>query len=98
MSDERSNERRWVVVAEDGRYVTLGRASDPSEEEILGAEKSLVAQGMSGWLAVMQGSPHVGATPRLMEVRVLGKPKAAFAAASDACVAAILERRREVRG
>lgn len=86
------------MVAEDGRYVTLGRASDPSEDEILGAEQSLVAQGLSGWLAVMQGNPYVGATPRLMEVRVLGQPEGSFAAASDACVAAILERRREAGG
>lgn len=83
-------------MAEDGRYVTLGRASDPSETEILNAEQALVAQGLAGWLAVMQGNPYVGTTPRLMEVRVLGKPKGSFDAAADACVAAILKRRRDV--
>ena len=43
-------ERRWIVLGTDGRYVTLGRASDPSEEEIRRAETSLRAQGLSGWL------------------------------------------------
>lgn len=93
--EERSTERRWVVVGEDGRYVTLGRASDPTETEILEAEKALLAQGLSGWLAVMQGNPYVGAVPRLMEVRALGKPTAAFEKAADACVEAILSRRRQ---
>ena len=96
--EERSLERRWVVVGEDGRYVTLGRASDPSEPEILEAEKALVAQGLAGWLAIMQGSPHYEATPRLMEVRTLGTPKSLFHDAAASCIAAIIARRREAGG
>lgn len=96
--EERSLERRWVVVGEDGRYVTLGRASDPSETEILDAEKALVAQGLAGWLAVMQGSPHCGATPRLMEVRMLGTPKCMFRDAAALCIAAILARQGKAGG
>jgi len=51
---ERSRERRWVVIAPDGRYVTLGRHSDPSELEVQDAENALRAQGLNGWLAVME--------------------------------------------
>lgn len=92
---ERSTERRWIVVAEDGRYITLGRASDPSEEEILEAERGLMAQGRAGWLAIMQGNPYVGATPQLMEVRSLGAPRVDFAGAAASCVAAILAYRKQ---
>ena len=91
--DERSAERRWIVLAEDGRFVTLGRASDPSETEILDAEKALATQGLSGWLAVMQGNPYVGARPQLMEVRRLGEPRIPFEQAAETCVTAILDRR-----
>jgi hypothetical protein len=99
LDDERSAERRWIVLAEDGRFVTLGRASDPTEQEILDSEAALLRQGLpGGWLAVMQGNPHVGAEPRLMEVRCLGEPKIPFDKAARACVAAIMRRRAEVQG
>ena len=91
--EERSTERRWVVVGEDGRYATVGRASDPTQTEILEAEKALVAQGLSGWLAVMQGNPYVRAVPRLMEVRALGEPTAPFEKAAALCVAMIAAKR-----
>lgn len=97
-TNERDTERRWVLVAEDGRYVTLGRASDPSEDEILDAEAGLVRQGLAGWLAVMQGNPYVGAAPQLMEVRRLGEPTATFTKAAEACVAGIMSRRQETEG
>jgi hypothetical protein len=96
--EERSAERRWIVVAPDGRYVTLGRASDPSETESLEAEKALVAQGLAGWLAVMQGNPYVGAKPRLMEVRAMGTPTTTFEDAASACVNAIMAGRKEKGG
>ncbi len=90
---ERSKERRWVVLGTDGRYVTLGRASDPSDDEVRGAEEALRAQGLSGWLAVMQGNPHVGALPRLIEVRPLAEPRVPFEKAAEACVQAIVANR-----
>jgi hypothetical protein len=92
-AEERSRERRWIVLGTDGRYVTLGRASDPSEAEMRDAEETLRAQGLSGWLAVMQGNPYVGTEPQLMEVRPLAAPAVAFAEAAAACVRAIRERR-----
>ena len=94
MSANRDREKRWVVLGEDGRFVTLGRASDPSEVEIQAAEEGLRAQGLAGWLAVMAGNPYEGALPRLMEVRPLAAPSGSFTDASNACVAAIAKQRQ----
>ena len=47
-------ETRWIVLGTDGRHVSLGRA-EPSEAEIATASDALAAQGISGWLARMQG-------------------------------------------
>ncbi|MDB5963480.1 MAG: hypothetical protein JWP59_4774 [Massilia sp.] len=93
MAKERSRERRWIVLSTDGRYVTLGRASDPSENEVRRAEDALRMQGLAGWLAVMEGNPYVGAIPRLLEVRSLAEPTVPFHTASEACITSILERR-----
>lgn len=90
---DRSRERRWIIVAPDGRYSTLGRASDPSDAEVRSAEEALRAQGLAGWLAVMEGNPYVGATPRLLEVKPLASPTSSFAEASAACVAAVMAGR-----
>lgn len=78
-------ERRWIVLGEDGRHVTLGRHSDPTEAEIAAAGQALAAQGLHGWLAVAEGDYWAkrGSVTLLM-VRPLGTPKAAF----DAAVAA----------
>lgn len=93
---ERSKERRWIVLGTDGRFVTLGRASDPSDEEVRGAEEALRAQGLAGWLAVMEGNPYTGAVPRLMEVRPLAGPAVPFAEAAMACTRSIKDRRAEL--
>jgi hypothetical protein len=47
-------ETRWIVLGTDGRHVSLGR-TEPSEAEIATASDALAAQGLSGWLARMQG-------------------------------------------
>ncbi|MCA3324350.1 MAG: hypothetical protein INF75_18730 [Roseomonas sp.] len=47
-------ETRWIVLGTDGRHVSLGRA-EPSKAEITAASDALAAQGLSGWLAHMQG-------------------------------------------
>jgi hypothetical protein len=47
-------ETRWIVLGTDGRHVSLGRA-EPSEAEVLAASNALATQGLSGWLARMQG-------------------------------------------
>lgn len=48
-------ERRWAVIALDGRHSWLGRATDPTAEDIAAAEAQLSAQGTSGWVAVVSG-------------------------------------------
>jgi hypothetical protein len=47
-------ETRWIVLGADGRHVSLGR-TEPSEAEITVTSNALAAQGLSGWLARMQG-------------------------------------------
>ena len=47
-------ETRWIILGTDGRHVSLGR-TEPSEAEIATASDALAAQGLSGWLARMQG-------------------------------------------
>jgi hypothetical protein len=48
-------ERRWIVLGQDGRHVTLGRAASPSAEEIAAASKAMKAQSLAGWLATLDG-------------------------------------------
>ena len=47
-------ETRWMVLGADGRHVSLGRA-EPSQAEVMAASDALATQGLSGWLARMQG-------------------------------------------
>jgi hypothetical protein len=47
-------ETRWIVLGTDGRHVSLCR-TEPSEVEIATASDALAAQGLSGWLARMEG-------------------------------------------
>lgn len=42
--------RQWIILAEDGRYVTPDRNSDPSDEGVAHAGNSLCATGIGGWL------------------------------------------------
>lgn len=86
-----------MVIATDGRYVTLGRQSDPGEDEISVVERALRTQNLSGWLAIMEGDPWVGKPPRLLEVRPLASPASTFSEAADACIARILAKRKEIK-
>jgi hypothetical protein len=54
MTMRTETETRWIVLGGDGRHVSLGR-SEPSEAEVMAASDALAAQGLSGWLARMQG-------------------------------------------
>jgi hypothetical protein len=54
MTMHAETETRWIVLGADGRHVSLGR-TEPSEAEIIAASDALAAQGLSGWLARMQG-------------------------------------------
>ncbi len=47
-------ETRWMILGADGRHVSLGR-TEPSEAEVMAASDALAAQGLSGWLARLEG-------------------------------------------
>ncbi len=90
MDQNRQRERRWIILGEDGRFITLGHAVPPTEEEIAEAEAAMRAQGVAGWIAVMVGNPWTVVRPDLVEVRPLAGPTATFVAA----VAAFRRRRQ----
>ena len=60
----RAQERRWIAVAEDGRHSTLGRATDPTSDDLRDVENGLRAQGAAEWLAMMEGNPYEAASRR----------------------------------
>ena len=75
--------RPWIVLGEEGRPISLSRASVPSDFEVEQAEAALRAQGFSGWLAELKGDYRVSATrPRLAEIRPLAAPASRFEDAS----------------
>jgi hypothetical protein len=62
-------ERRWLVIAEDGRHSTLGRHSDPSPDEIENIRAIADAQGWAGWLVISEGVYYSSDSVDLMVVR-----------------------------
>jgi len=83
-----AQEHRWIVLADDGRHVTLGRHTDPSQEEVSAAETALRASRQAGWLAVMRGRYYSREAVELLMVRPLGDPAGAWSAAVHAFEAA----------
>ena len=76
ISKIRHRERRWIVLGEDGRHVTIGRHSDPADSEIANLEQSLGDQGLNGWLVIVDGqtateadTAPVHATMQALEVQ-----------------------------
>ena len=65
-------ERRWIVLAQDGRHVTMGRAAPPTEAEVEAAAAALTAQGFAGWLATLDGSYWSRRRVTLAPVQMLG--------------------------
>ena len=77
-------ETRWIVLCTDGRHVSLGR-TEPSEAEVKAASDALVAQGLSGWLAHIQGEYYSRSKLTLEPLRMLGStPEADWQAALTA--------------
>jgi hypothetical protein len=66
-----TRERRWIILGEDGRHVTVGRHSDPTNEELARAADVLRATEQGGWLAVMEGVYYSCGIVSLMQVRQL---------------------------
>jgi hypothetical protein len=71
MTGTRTTEKRWIVLSQDGRHVTLGRHTDPSEEEIARAAEGLRSSGVGGWLAVTEGGYYTRGAVSILEVREL---------------------------
>ncbi len=72
--DQKPNvaERRWIILAQDGRHVTMGRAAPPSEAEVETAAAALAAQGLAGWLATLDGNYWSRRRVVLAAVQTLG--------------------------
>jgi hypothetical protein len=66
------SERRWIILAQDGRHVTMGRAAPPSEAEVAAAAAALAAQGLAGWLATLDGNYWSRRRVALASVQMLG--------------------------
>ncbi|MCA3360878.1 MAG: hypothetical protein INF74_02905 [Roseomonas sp.] len=64
-------QQRWIVLGADGRHVSLGR-TEPSEAEIATASDALAAQGLSGWLARMQGDYYSRRGMTLQPIQRIG--------------------------
>ena len=91
MTSGADRERRWIVLGQDGRHVTLGRHTDPTAEEIGHAGAGLRAAGIGGWLAVMEGVYYRSCGGvSLMMVRELAPCRASW----DEAVSALTDLRR----
>lgn len=65
-------EQRWIILATDGRHVTLGRHAAPTEEEVARAASSLAATSHAGWLVRLDGDYWARRTqPMLTPIRPL---------------------------
>jgi len=67
-----ATERRWIILAQDGRHVTMGRAAPPTEAEVEAAAAALTAQGLAGWLATLDGNYWSRRRVALAPVQILG--------------------------
>ena len=66
-----NSERRWIILSDDGRHVTIGRHTDPTPDEIARSGDALKAIGSGGWLAVMEGVYYGRRPVRLMQVSMV---------------------------
>jgi DNA-binding transcriptional MocR family regulator len=71
MTMHTETETRWIILGADGRHVSLGR-TEPSEAEIVIASDALAAQGLSGWLARMQGEYYSRGKVMLESIKRIG--------------------------
>jgi hypothetical protein len=67
-------ETRWIVLGTDGRHVSLGR-TEPSDAEVRTASNALVAQGLSGWLARVQGEYYSRGKISVEPLQRIGAPR-----------------------
>ena len=65
-------QRRWIILAQDGRHVTLGRAAPPSAAEVEAAAAALATQGLAGWLATLEGDYWSRGRVELAPMQIIG--------------------------
>ena len=58
-----SRERRWIILAADGRHSTLGCHAPPDEEEVAQAASALAAVGLAGCYVILDGDYWSRRTP-----------------------------------
>lgn len=74
-----SREKRWIVLASDGRHVTIGRHVDPTPEMIEQAAFELRKGGLGGWLAITEGRYYEpGDELQVLAVRPLAEPASSW--------------------
>ncbi len=71
------------MLATTGLHSSLGRHTDPTEEEIRLIEAQLERLGLGGWLAIAEGDFYQpGKAPTLLEVKRFGSPAVDFTEAA----------------
>ncbi len=71
---ERMGERRWLLVAECGSHLTVGRHAAPTREELAGIAASLDAAGRAAWLVIAWGVYYGPGRVELEPLRAFGQP------------------------
>ena len=61
-------ERRWIIMAADGRHSTLGCHAPPDEKEVAKAASALAAVGLAGWYVILDGDYWSRRTPVVLTV------------------------------
>ena len=86
-------EKRWIILASDGSHVSVGRHTDPSDEELENAAQHLRAADLGGWLAVMEGIYYSKGAVTLLNVREIAQAAVSW---NEAVTAFQVRRRRAV--
>jgi hypothetical protein len=71
MASAAAREKRWIVLSSDGRHTTVGRHTDPTEDEIGRLAEGLKAASLGGWLAITEGVYYSKGKLSVMMVREL---------------------------
>jgi len=77
-------ETRTIILSDDGRHVTLGRHSEPSDTEVAASGASLAALGVGGWLCTLTGTYYGRRKVTLACIREVAASRADFATAEAA--------------
>jgi hypothetical protein len=83
-------EKRWIILTPDSGRVSIGRHTDPSDDEIEAIAGKLRQVGTGRWLAVVEGSYYRRGKVTLLMVREIVPSRGGWGAA----VAAFEQTRR----